>query len=369
MLNQYVRLVFQRLFTILVLLMFGLSLSWAMDSMDDQALDTVTGQSLFTADYVAPSASSNPSSTIGFYRLTMDAQMDLNMNIKKVQLGCGGVNGAGVCDIDIDQLGLTGIRANGADVGPPTDFTMYRPFVEFAINNPTSAATREVMGIRLGAQSAWGMMNIGTDPGAANNNPATHTGINRFSGDMQAWVDNVNIPVNVCIFLCIPTTATVNVDLPNANNNKFNVVASRATSISLDATNAVNPCSASYGICSQAILGIQVGANMNEDLRFVHQIQIGTDTNGNGKFDVGEGVNDVAFTVQKQNISWQKISSPTTWSQANRGWWMSIPKVIMGNTTTAPVSTGLGGLFGITITNLDLNQSAMDNCYGALTFC
>lgn len=350
-------------------LMMWVSFGWAqMQDMDDDAMDNVVGQSLFTSNYVAPGASSNPSGTIGFYRITLDAQMDLNMNVNKLALGCGGVNGAGVCDIDIDKLSLTGITS-GADAGPPTDFTLYRPFMEFAINNPTSPANREVVGIRFGAQQAWGLMNMGTRPAGSDNNPANHTGVNRFSGDMQAYVDNVKVPVRVCLLFCINSTATIDSNQPNAGNNIFNIRLARASSAVLDASNAVVPCSASYGMCSVALLGIQVGANLTEDMRFIHQIQVGADTNGNGKFDVGEGTNDLSISLQKQNLSWQKISAPTSWNQNNRGWWMSIPKAIMGNTTTAQVTTSIAGIAGLTLNNLDMNQVPVDNCYGALTFC
>ncbi len=38
--------------------------------------------------------------------------MELNANIKKLQLGCGGANGLGACDIDIDHISLSGLPVN-----------------------------------------------------------------------------------------------------------------------------------------------------------------------------------------------------------------------------------------------------------------
>ena len=70
-----------------------------------------------------------------------------------------GSKGAG-CDIDIDNIALTGINpVDGSYVN--SDFVLNNPFIEFAIDNPNSAATRQVAGFRLGALSALGMMSIG----------------------------------------------------------------------------------------------------------------------------------------------------------------------------------------------------------------
>lgn len=115
-----------------------------LQPMSDEQMSATTGQALMTLSYLAPNdaGNSNPvSSNLGFYKLGMEAEIDINANIKKLQLGCGGVNGAGACDIDIDYLGLSGVsdtntgRANSSA-------KISNPFIEFAIKNPNSAATR-----------------------------------------------------------------------------------------------------------------------------------------------------------------------------------------------------------------------------------
>ena len=63
---------------------------------------------------IAPNDSANleklrdSSSNVGFYKLGLEAELEINANIRKLQLGCGGVNGAG-CDIDFDNVSLSGV--------------------------------------------------------------------------------------------------------------------------------------------------------------------------------------------------------------------------------------------------------------------
>ena len=75
--------------------------------LTDTELSAETGQALFNMSYIAPSTSGNPQNDIGFYKVSMEAQLDLNANIRKFQLGCGGFKGVG-CDIDIDNVSFTG---------------------------------------------------------------------------------------------------------------------------------------------------------------------------------------------------------------------------------------------------------------------
>ena len=158
-----------------------------MEGLDDDSLDGVMAQaSLFAVDYIPPGGG-NPNANIGFYRLSLDAEMEMNANIKNLSLGCGGIKGAGVCDINIDNVRLTGNTATSAsDSGPGTSAVLTRPFFEFAIRNPGTAATREIVGIRFGAEQSKGKMSMGENPNT--NDPADDTGINSFSGDMNAVI-------------------------------------------------------------------------------------------------------------------------------------------------------------------------------------
>lgn len=161
--------------------------------MDDEQLSEVQGQALFSLSYLAPGAVGNAQTgNIGFYTLSTEADISINANIKNLQVGCGGGNGEGVCDIDIQNFSL-GCIANSAGtcISLPTntigsaknnpathttnantvadtlsnqqqmkDFVLTNPFFQFAVRNPTTASTREVVGVRIGAANAKGPMSF-----------------------------------------------------------------------------------------------------------------------------------------------------------------------------------------------------------------
>ena len=178
------------------LLMSASTISFAdsgLTSLTDDEMAVETGQALFNLSYLAPGQTGNPMSTasgVGFYTFSMEAEVAINANIKKLQLGCGGVNGANGCDIDVDNFSF-GCIANSTGVCitlPPTgiqkigvennnavanqsqmrDFVLNNPFYQFAIKNPTTASTREIVGIRIGAADVKG--------------PLSFNSINSFSG-------------------------------------------------------------------------------------------------------------------------------------------------------------------------------------------
>lgn len=165
--------------------------------LSDSEMAAETGQGLVNLSYLAAGQAGNPmagSSGVSFYTLGIEADVSVNANIKKLQLGCGGSNGANGCDIDIDNFSLgciansvgtcislpaTGRQINGAvtdnSVGNQSqmkDFLLSNPFFQFAIKNPNTASTREVVGIRIGAQNVSGPLSFGN--------------INSFSGYLTA---------------------------------------------------------------------------------------------------------------------------------------------------------------------------------------
>ena len=157
----------------------------AMSLMSDEELSVIDGQSLFNLSYLSPGDTSNheAANNIGFYRLGVEAEIAANLNIKKLQLGCGGINGAGKCDIDIDNLSLSGV--SGTSNGRvQSDAVLTNPFFEFAIKNPNQASTREVVGFRISAEKALGLLTVGTE------NSTVPNGINTLSGFMRVQSDN-----------------------------------------------------------------------------------------------------------------------------------------------------------------------------------
>ncbi|USA55594.1 hypothetical protein NDN13_10245 [Acinetobacter sp. C32I] len=159
--------------------------SLTLQSMSDSEMSAITGQALMSLSYIAPTDAANlerqragGSQNIGFYRLGMEAELELNANIKKLQLGCGGANGAGGCDIDIDNVSLSGISDTSTGRAS-SSAKLTNPFIEFAIKNPSQSSTREVVGLRLSAEKVLGLLTLGTE------NSAVANGLNSFSGYMK----------------------------------------------------------------------------------------------------------------------------------------------------------------------------------------
>ena len=173
-----------------------------LKALDDDQMSAQTGQALLNLSYIAPTDAANIESTrsggdnnTGFYKLGIEAEMELNANIKNLQLGCGGVNGAGACDIDIKNLSLSGLNDGAVGAGaddegsptfsagrPATSAKITNPVIEFAIKNPDSAAGREMVGFRLSAESIEGLLTAGLEN---LDSPSATDGIQRLSGYMQ----------------------------------------------------------------------------------------------------------------------------------------------------------------------------------------
>lgn len=156
-----------------------------MIPLSESDLSQVQGQALMNLSYLAPADTGNHESAnnMGFYKLGLEADIAVNLNIKKLQLGCGGANGANGCDIDIDNLSLSG-NSSTRDGRVASDAILKNPFIEFAIKNPNSASTREVSGFRVSAEQAIGLLTAGTQ------NSTTPNGINTISGFMRIQSDS-----------------------------------------------------------------------------------------------------------------------------------------------------------------------------------
>lgn len=169
------------------LISLGVSVQAApsLKSMSDEELAQTQGQGLMNLSYLAPTDAGNYESgnNIGFYKLGMEAEVELNANIKKLQLGCGGVNGANGCDIDIDNLSLSG-NFDTREGRASSSAKLINPFIEFAIKDPNSASTREVTGFRVSAERATGLLTAGTE------NSTTPNGINSLSGYIKVQSDS-----------------------------------------------------------------------------------------------------------------------------------------------------------------------------------
>jgi len=341
------------------------TMSHAMTSLDDHDLSQVSGQALLNLQNISGvSSGSMNQSNMGFYRLSLEGQLSLNANIKKLQLGCGGSKGAGACDIDIDNISLTGIPTSTAvGAGVDTDFILNNPFIEFAIDNPNSASTRSIAGFRLGALSALGVMSIGSNTDL--NSTTDDTGINTLSGDIGVRVTNATLTdVSACL---ISTTAGCWLNgTANVADYSTTLVARRNSSFSLKGMTAQ---------ASSSLLGLKLtNVNMNNvPYSNTHQLLIaGIDGNGNY---VATG--NASLSLQSKDIYWQNVSDGS-WRTiaAEKGWWISLPTTQFANLQiTQPVKLNafdaIGGALGqvVDLAAVDLGQQPISNCYGGVKFC
>ncbi len=351
----------------LLLSCFLTSHVWALEELTDDGMGQVVGQaSLFTTDYIAPGGS-NPNTNIGFYRLGLDAEISINTNIRSLKVGC---DVADICDINLNNVRLTGLSASSAsDSGPGTDFVLTRPFFEFAVRNPDTASTRELLGIRFGAAQAIGRMTIGENPNPSDS--SDDTGITSFSGDMNAQIVNAQM-TNICarLIICLSATATLDDYDYAAIHGGTPLIFQRSQVTGCGSTDfpAQVNCMFFDGLVAHASLfGLVLDSRLTEGLNFIHDLGVEDGT--------GNPVSDLSMSLQKEAIKWQKVStgSFTGVTAAQKGWWISIPNVVVRNLVIndAIEVSAIGAISGqpAVISNVDLGQLPADNCYGSLTFC
>lgn len=163
-----------------IFLLSGMAHSYSagnMEELDESGLRDVSGQGLFVADMIRGDGTDGQGNTIisganeystpfNFYRIGMDGEMQMNLNMSKLQLGCGGINdllsGHAGCDIDIDYVSMMGLEDNSFKPGVPgSPVILDRPYMEFAIKNDDNPTLREVVGVKIGAASVDGFMATG----------------------------------------------------------------------------------------------------------------------------------------------------------------------------------------------------------------
>ena len=170
------------------------SSGYAMQNLTDSEMAKVDGQALLNFSKDNYTYMNQGGDRVNFYKLGLDVEMELNTNIRSLQLGCGGVNNSirQGCDIEIHNLGISGLPDNYNAADGIVETSSYahgraassakitNPFVEFAIKNGDQASTREIVGFRLGADDIVGLLTAGTD-----NVKNPQDGIRSFSGYMK----------------------------------------------------------------------------------------------------------------------------------------------------------------------------------------
>lgn len=345
----------------LVLSMIGMaSTAQAMIPLDDNDLSKIEGQALLNMSVqVGKSVSAievdptDPSkqitttinqSNISFYKLGLNAEMELNTNIRKLQLGCGGTNGANACDIDIDYLSLSGVSdtANGRS---SSSALIANPFIEFAIKNPNTASQRQVAGFRVSAESIQGLLTFGLE------NSETKNGINSLSGymitaDATGTVKTAAVNSGLTqttlgkVITGIAKSSTGAIQTPFASTSydiKLSeasgtlslpsqiIVGSRMKTAYLKGTSVVNGIVQSGTINANASLAgltipisgdlsgtinnLGVNVSIAEDLGYFHKINL----NGTA----------ASLSLQSENLIWTDAKSVS-----KQGWWLELSNPI-----------------------------------------
>lgn len=340
--------------------------AWAMTAMDDSQMEGVTGQALFQMTQTVGS-SSNPDQTgLTFYKLGLDGTIALNANINQLNLGCGGINGPGGCDISVNQMSISG---NGcANRALNCDAVMTNPYIELAISNDSTPTNRSLAGFRFSADNMTGLLSFGQ-------NGPNPNGLNTFSGYMTTlpitgvaytqptniggktdpnqtvlsfWT-KVSLPWYVpCIEGCGLNQATTvpsksnGIDIPamaapftTAGTVGATINGNRQTSTSVSAIATIAPISLGAGngtltgssgnaqlysklgtcvdilVCavtantSGSVSGLTANISFSENLGYVHNVVV------NSPF---------YLAFEKQAIQWPGAVAADV---AQRGWWMS----------------------------------------------
>ena len=429
------------LISILITATLDLSQSYAMTALNDEELSEVEGQSLMNLEFQQGTNTTDAQgktynqSNIGFYKLALSAELELNANIKKLQLGCGGDNNsirANSCDIDIDidHIGLSGLPDDPnytSDQRAATSALITNPFIQFAIKNPTSAATREVLGFRVSAEKIKGLMTLGTE------NTSTPNGINTFSGYMKTktasgtavteartmtYADTgLQIKGKVTgTILFIPTTLDYTSDNYNLTLssttapftiNSTIVSGTRMKDVTLKGSGTVGQINFSGPLTATVlggvplnkqvtgnITGLKTDITVNQGLGLIHALYLN---------------NPASLSLQSQDILWTGAAVG-----ANKGWWLAMEdevelgslspttKVAITNEVLKQTIAGInkdltehprpcGDLLfqcalgsDLAVGNVPMNSTTLDfpltnlslqgqnfrsNCYGGLKFC
>jgi len=335
----------------------------AMVELGDEQLSDVTGQAFIQ---MGATEGAGISSDVMFYKAGLDAEVEINLNIEKLQLGCTAtsINGQ-FCDIDIDNFSLSG--KTWTDGRPDSSAILTRPFFEFAVKNDQSKTLREVVGIRLSSENASGMLTLG-DQTPSMTDAESRNGINSLSGYMNigsasgtaitearpmSYDDTtyngqtyagLGEPITGNLWLTVLGIVNDVVGVSSTDyellleSTSANVVTSptvvsgrRLTSVQLDGTATIDPVSFSgpMRVYVQNLLGLGINLNLdkevtgritglganvaiNESLAYIHKI---------------EADNPFSLSMQMENVLW-----PDAAAAAQQGWWLAFEDQIdIGN--------------------------------------
>lgn len=354
---------------VFTVLMLGSPFAMALAPMNEAELAEVTGQALLAADRIVGVTGSNHT----FYRMLLDAKLEMNLNIDHMQLGCGGYNEAttpNACDVDIEYLrlmGLGGGQPGAPQAGDPVTsmFKMVRPYLELAVKNDQDPTLREIVGIKVGSALTEGFMGMGRydttlpgcDPSAVDGAGAffCHRGVNRLSGNLNIRMEGGAYGC-FALFGCTADPNPENQDLVATFDQVIPFYGTRLNRVmaQIDATSEDT--------------GLTVASNVNQHLRMAHGMAINPSA-------AQYSQDDFFMSFQRESVRWptyNKFSGGNLiYSRAaNPGWWMNVPLAELTGLKAYGVEADGGNLFvAVDLIDAEIGQRPPDNCYGSLTFC
>lgn len=357
----------------------------AMAPMSESELESVAGQGLIVSETIE---GTGPADGFNFMRMGLDAEVSLNANIDRLQLGCGGFNESirTGCDIDMDYVRLMGRSPSGvsnpnqADGNPragdpvSSDFVMTRPYIEIAMKG--SGTTREVAGIKISSQETTGFFGVGRNDGG------THTGLNSFSGYMNVFLSGyvefetglgdgaacIGEPAGYSECANSPDGELYN----NSDLNSPSTTAFKGTRLeeihmeSVPLRNLHEPDGGGGGLLN-LLSGSDMYAIMDARLKDVHGFEFNQ-------------TKDFFLSFQRESIAYPNYDKAGYAEPTNAGWWMNVPRIELRDLEPATVNLGCPGILcaglldsfsepGIYAGYPDLQSSPPDNCYGGAAFC
>lgn len=381
---------FLRLGGVLMFVLAGLLArpATALQEMSDGALSSESGQgALFFSDKIAPTGAAGSATDFTFYRLGLNADLEFNANIDRLQLGCGGSNEnlvANACDIDLDYVRFMGRSGTAPGAAVTSNFVTRRPYVEFAVKNDGNKSQREITGFKIGFESADGMLGIGrtyangqvnvehggtcdTAAGDGAGALACNSGIRSLSGNLNLEI-SANISAGTILgtqSICFGNTATadhVNCDGNATNNSNTDIKDPFYQSVSGTRMTDVIIADIPAYIYSGSLNGTTAAADLKESLRFIHQVLLDSSQS-----------KDFFISFQREQVAYPKYDKSGYAATTNTGWWLNIPYAGILN-ASASVDLGVADALsalgeGANLTNVELGQIPPPNCYNASKFC
>lgn len=365
-----------------------------MVELDADAMSAVHAQALFWSDTISPNAltgngGAGSSTDFSFYRVGLDVDLAFNLNIDKLQLGCGGTNEnvvANACDIDMDYVRFMG-RSSDTSPGAAvtSDFITRRPYLEIAVREDATKTNREVVGIKIGFESADGALGIGrtyannqvnvehggtcdASANTGNGALACESGIRYMSGFLRAELSG-DFQISHILGhsdVCYGHTRTFRWsggghgtdDTCGSGDTYF-------TNLSGTRMHNLQDADIPAKIYDGRFSGDTAAFDLRQSLRFVHLIVLNAAQS-----------KDFFLSFQRQQIAYPKYDKSGYAATANTGWWLNVPYLAILE-QRGDVDYGLLGSLGllasmqegVNITDIDISQDAPTNCYNSLKFC